>query len=244
MMFWLVAVALVSTYFGVMNLHPIELRFLSHKDFFATKSSKFTLMFENNSSHDLYDLHFKYKDQEVKVPILKAFQDKALCFETTFMSRGIHSLEEFSVVSFFPLFHEKKSRTLRVEKELLVYPNPEGESLFKHLSLKDFHSGDIHDFKGISRYKDGENFSTIHWASLAKNEKLMSKRFIYTQRKEKLHFSISQLKGTTENNISQLTKWILEASQNGFDFTLELHQISLDSTKEDIGEILEKLALY
>lgn len=244
MMFFLVSVAGTSTLFGMLNLHPLEITFLSHGRLFATQEGEITLLARNTSSYALYDLHFSYAKSKQTLSTLKGHESKALSFSTLFSQRGKHPLQKLYVLSLFPLIHERKMRTYLLEKELIVYPKPNGVSLIKQLAQKKQQSGDLDDFKGITRFIDGENISSIHWASLAKSDTLMSKRFLYTQSQEKLHFSFRDLQGDTEDRLSQLTLWVLEASELGFDFTLELGGRSYDSAKEDLDAILTQLALY
>lgn len=244
MMFFLVSVAGTSTLFGMLNLHPLEIKFLSHDRLFATQTGSLTLLASNSASYGLYDFHFSYAQSKLYLQSLQAHESKAISFEIQFPQRGRHPLKELYVLSFFPLIHERKMRTYKLKGEIIVYPKPQGDSLRKQLAQKKQTSGDLDDFKGITRFIDGENISSIHWASLAKNDTLMSKRFVYTQTQEKLHFSFSDLHGDAESRLSQLTLWVLEASELNFDFTLDLGTNTYDSTKEELDAILTKLALY
>lgn len=244
MMFFLVSVAVVSTFFGVLNLSYIEVKFLNHSPFFAQRKGDFSVLTQNNSEHAAYDLSFSYKESKNYVQNLEVDEKKALTFEAVFAQRGKFSFDSLEVESLFPLIHEKKSRTFDFKQSVIVFPKPEGISLLEQLKFKKHQSGDLSDFKGVSHYIDGENFSSIHWASLAKDETLMSKRFVYKQKQTKLRFSFSELQGQTEEKLSQLTKWILEATEHNFDFVLELEGKTYDSTKEDIDAILTQLALH
>jgi len=244
MMFFLVSVALVSTFFGVLNLYPLQAEFLNHSQFFAASRGKFSLLITNDENFNLYDLHFFFEDSKVSLESLEALSSKVIEFETSFEHRGVYQLDSCHVESLFPLIHEKKSRNFSIDKHIVVYPKPDGISLMKVVSHQRHQSGDISDFKGITRFEDGENLSAIHWPSLAKNDTLMSKRFIFSQTIKKLKFNFSQMNGNTEEKLSQLTKWVLEASEFHLDFTLEIAGETLDSTKDDVDAILTKLALY
>ena len=245
MMFFLVSVALASTFFGMLNLYYLDLKYLSHTRFFADEKGTLTLLASNTSEHPLYDLNFSYKDEIYKIDAIKPHEGKSVIFDTVFEKRGRYPLGIVRVESHFPLVHERKYRNFELEENsVIVYPRPFGIPLLKRLSSKKYKHGDINDFKGVSRFVEGENISLIHWASLAKTDTLMSKQFSYTQMQEKLHFSYDELTGDTESRLSQLTLWVVEASQFGYAFTLEIKNREYDSKREDIDAILTQLALY
>lgn len=244
MMFFLVSIALASTLFGILNLYYLQVKFLSHSRFFASEKGSFTLMANNYSKRPLYDLNFYYQEMHLSIDALSPNENHSLTFESTFETRGRHALESVKVESLFPLIHERKFRYFDSDSQIIVYPKPSGISLLKRLSTHKDLQGDIDDFKGVRRFEEGESISRIHWSSLAKTHTLMSKEFSYTQTKEKLHFSYDELKGGSEERLSQLTLWVIEASELGYEFTLSLGAKTYDSTKEDLDALLTQLALY
>ena len=244
MMFFLVSVAGTSTFFGMKNLYPLALSFLSNERFFAHENAAFTLTAHNNANYPLYDLSLTYKDSLCKLQSLQPQSSVHLSFTTRFETRGKHPLGKVHLESLFPLIHERKFRDITLEKELLVYPEPKGESLLHRLALEKHKSGDLSDFKEIKEFLQGESISAIHWASLAKNDTLMRKVFLFETKQEKLHFRFKELHGDLETKLSQLTLWVLECEKLGFAFTLDLGTQTLDSQKEQIDAILSALAQY
>lgn len=244
MMFFLVAVAGTSTLFGMRNLYPLELRFVSHERFFAHEDAVFTLTATNNANYPLYDLSFTYKNSLRSLRSLQAQSSTHLSFTTRFETRGKHNLDKVHLESLFPLIHERKFRDIALDAKALVYPHPKGESLLHRLAMQKKDSGDLNDFEGIKKFLQGESISSIHWASLAKNETLMRKVFLFEEKQEKLHFSLEELYGDLETKLSQLALWVLECERYGFAFTLDLKSHILDSQKEEIDAILSALALY
>jgi uncharacterized protein (DUF58 family) len=161
-----------------------------------------------------------------------------------FPSRGKAKLDGCKLTSFFPFAHEIKTKTLPLSKTVVVYPKPCGISLFEHFAEDVAKHGDISDFDAIKPFIQGENISFIHWASLAKSNTLMSKRFLYEQKQETLVFDINRLKGDEEERLSQLVLWVLECEQHQLKFTLRLQEKVLDSKRDSIDAILTELALY
>ncbi|MEA3369979.1 MAG: DUF58 domain-containing protein [Campylobacterota bacterium] len=244
MMFFLTAVAGTSTIFGMLNLSPLELKLLSNTRVFATKTSPLTFLANNSANYAIYDLDFSYENKSTYLSNLVANNSKVISLDFSFSKRGEEKLGSIHVESFFPLIHERKFRDFLLEEKILVYPNPKGISLEQKMSQAKHSSGDLDDFKGLTRFEQGENFSAIHWASLAKNERLMAKRFEYSQAQEKLFFSFNELSGDTEDRLSQLTLWVLEAEKYGYAFKLELGSTIFDSKKVGIDAILDALAQY
>lgn len=244
MMFFLVSVAGTSTYFGMRNLHPLEVAFVSQKRFFATQNAGFTLAITNASEYPLYDLEFAYKTQHKHLRRLEPNAKVHLTFETSAQTRGRERVENLELQSFFPLPHEKKSRSFRLDTELLIYPKPEGVSLFSSKNAALNVQGDLSDFKSIESFTQGESLAKLHWASLAKNETLMKKEFYYEEERQTLHFEYENLTGDTESRLSQLTLWALECESHNMAFSVTLGKKMLDSKEDGVDGILRELALY
>lgn len=244
MMFFLVSVAGSSTYFGMKNLHPLEVAFVSQERFFATQSGAFVLSVANVSEYVLYDLEFKYQTQYKHLKRLEPNAKVLLWFETLVQTRGSEALDPLTLTSLFPLPHERKSRVFTLHGELLIYAKPEGRSLFDSLGVQQNERGDLGDFRDIERFSQGESLSKLHWASLAKNEQLMKKEFNYEEQSQTLRFEYEKLTGDKESRLSQLTLWVLECESHGMAFTLILGAKTLDSKVDGIDAILKQLALF
>ncbi len=244
MMFFLVSVAGSSSYFGMKNLYPLRLAFVSQERFFAGESAAFTIRIENSASYGVYDLHISYKEQTHTLKSLQKESHRHIKFQTKFEKRGRATLQSIHIESLFPMIHERKFRDIALGKELLVYANPLGESLLYRLRRDQKESGDLSDFEGIETLLPGESLSRIHWASLAKNELLMKKVFRYEEEQKELHFCYDALSGDKESRLSQLTLWVLECEAYGFAFTLALGAEYFDSKEESVDVILRQIALY
>jgi uncharacterized protein (DUF58 family) len=140
--------------------------------------------------------------------------------------------------------HEKKSREFALNTELLVFAKPEGISLLEHLAKEQKESGDLSDFESIESFVQGESLAKIHWASLAKNESLMKKQFLYEEEQQSLHFFYETLQGDKETRLSQLTLWAVECESQGVAFKLTLAEKELDSKEDGVDGVLKALALY
>ncbi len=72
----------------------------------------------------------------------------------------------------------------------------------------------------------------------------MSKEFLYKAEDDILHFKFKDIEGEEEDKLSQLTLWILECEKYKLEFTIEIDNKILDSSKMSIFEILTKMAIY
>lgn len=243
-MFFLVAIAGNSSLFGMLNLYFIELKLLSNERFFAQSSSSFKLLVKNNSDSTSYDINITSNEQNVNIKLIEARNTQTVEFEQRFEIRGEATLSPFKVHSLFPLPHETKYKLVTLEQKFIVYPKPEGISLLEIYNHDNSFQGEMDEFEGIKRFNQGENLSYINWASLAKQNLLMSKNFIFTQPSQKLHFDFATLNGDDETRLSQLTLWVLECEKYNFDFTLKISDQTLDSKKMSTDEILQTLAKY
>lgn len=244
MMFFLASVAGTSTYFGMRNLYPMTVSFVSQERFFAHQSASFTLQVSNSAEYSVYDIDFSYKNIHNYVSTLASKEQKLLHFKVSVAQRGVMQLEELHLESFFPLIHERKLREISIDKKLLIYPMPQGESLFERKGVQEKESGEVKEFDTLEEFTQGESLSSLHWPSLAKSETLLKKVFLYEDEEKKFHFDFDALSGDTQSRLSQLTLWILECEEHGYIFTLRLHQRSYNSQKESIDAILKALALF
>lgn len=244
MMFFVTAVAGTSTLFGMLNLYPLRLSFLSAGRLFAHSPGKLTFALRNESSYPCYDFHVRNGEEAFYFPSIAPNESKTFTMEGTFALRGIHPLPSFRIDSLFPLFHEIKHKTLAIEETVTVYPAALGESLEEARHIQKASQGDINDFDQVERYQKGENISRIHWPSLAKSDTMMSKKFIFERPQQTLRFVFQQLPGEKETRLSQLTLWVLECEARHQPFVIDLNGVLLDSRQMSTDAILTQLSLY
>jgi len=244
MMFFLVSVAGTSTYFGMKNLYPLEMAFVSQERFFASQKASFTVALNNSSEYALYDLDVSYEEQHHKLKRIEPNARVHLSFEQSFPRRGRVALQSVEVSSLFALPHERKFRSYDLGSSLLIYAKPEGISLSKAFAKEQKERGDLSDFKAIEKFTQGESLAKLHWASLAKSETLMKKEFSYEEERVSLHFRYEALSGDKESRLSQLTLWVLECEAEARRFRLSLGSELFDSSEEGVDAILKALALY
>jgi len=242
--FFLVGVAGTSSIFGVFNLYYLKTKLLSHSRFFANKESTYKLSITNHSDKNSYDVNLTCNNQTTHIKSIKAHHSEIVSIKEKFHKRGETTLKEIKIYSHFPLPHELKYMNILIDEKVIVYAEPKGVSLFKIYNKNSAINGEIDEFEGVRKFNQGDSTSYIHWASLAKNDSLMVKNFIYEDESKKLRFDFKSMRGSDEERLSQLTLWVLECEKYNLEFTINLKNETLDSKEMGTDEILETIAKY
>ena len=165
--------------------------------------------------------------------------------------RGYQTLGKFTIYSQFPLGLFHAWSRLQFEQDFLVYAFPakngqlpnknrlQDGNTFSSLSGSD-------DFVGLRNYNNGDSLRHINWKALAKEQGLLTKQFSGKQSDE-LVLSWDQTGTTdTEQCISQLTRWVIEAEQAGLRYGLHLPDQHLPTKQSHSHrhQCLSALALY
>lgn len=166
--------------------------------------------------------------------------------------RGRYTLVEITLVSLYPLGLFKALRRVPVQKVYLVYPQPMGSQRWPEPEIHEDESSESFvarggdDFVGVHPYRPGESMRHIDWKAYARGRPLTVKEFIGGGTLQQW-FDWQQLGHLKlEPRISQLTRWVLEADQEGTEFGLRLPDIEIkpDCSPGHTTKCLETLALY
>jgi uncharacterized protein (DUF58 family) len=171
------------------------------------------------------------------------------------LQRGFLSCDTINLSSQFPigLFFCWSKRFIS-EERCLVYPQP--------LNLIDFpeqgsHDGIKHtnnrvksgaeDYSGMKSYQQGDRLRDIHWPSLAKTNKLVSIQY-ESHSNSSVNLSWFALPNSlnTEDKLSQLCYWLVDAEKSGQRYQLEMpnNTIEYDSGMTHYHNCLRVLALW
>jgi uncharacterized protein (DUF58 family) len=166
--------------------------------------------------------------------------------------RGLHTLSAVDLETIYPLGLFREWLRIPVSQEYLVFPRPAGIQpwpsprtlWFENVEGFHFSGGD--DFTGLRPYRLGESQHHIDWKAYARGRPLSIKEFTgggsYQQ-----WFEWEELSPLpTEGRISQLTRWVLEADQQGKEFGLRLpgREVEPDSSSLHTLKCLKELAVF
>ena len=103
------------------------------------------------------------------------------------------------------------------------------------------------DFNGMKQYQVGDRIRDIHWPSVSKTNKLVTIEY-ESLSPSSLNLSWLNLPASlnTEDKLSQLTFWLIEAEKSGAKYQLEMpnNTISYDSGATHFRDCLKVLALW
>ena len=168
------------------------------------------------------------------------------------LRRGWLTLDRIRIQSVYPLGILRAWAYFDSPARVLVYPAPRGNLPLPRAprgrdGARVTNAAGADEFAGLRPYVAGDPLRAIAWKSLAQERPLMVKRF-HGHGAERLHLSWSAVAacGHPEARLAQLSKWVLDASRAGLDYTLELpvQDIPFGHGLAQRDRCLRTLALY
>jgi uncharacterized protein (DUF58 family) len=157
-----------------------------------------------------------------------------------------------TVFSTYPLGLFYAWSPLRFNVKTLVYPKPSALELpFPEFPSADADQGASHkgadDFYGLQEYQTGDSIKHIHWKAFAKGQGLFSKQYsgaATTATEIWLNYDHA-LGYNTEERLSQLCRWVIDAEWTEIRYGLVLPHLKLmpDHGLTHYHQCLEALAL-
>ncbi len=165
--------------------------------------------------------------------------------------RGYQTLGKLTIYSQFPLGLFHAWSRLQFKQDCLVYAFPAKNGQLPSKNSQQDGSANSgmtgsDDFVGLRNYNSGDSLRHINWKALAKEQGLFTKQFSGNQSDE-LVLSWNQTGSTdTEQCISQLTRWVIEAEQAGLRYGLHLpgQRLPTKQGRSHRHQCLSALALY
>lgn len=254
MLFVLVAVGIITMHYTHNNIIGLELSAGATKAVFVGEYAHFPLQVKNHSNkarlavwlicagfRQVFDLSTNdQKELMVKLPTIK---------------RGYYACPEVVLSSQFPMgIFFCWSKRFDTSERCIVYPQPldlisfpdNGEGSTQSLS-KSHVQNNAADYSGMKAYRPGDRPRDIHWPSLAKTHKLVTVQH-EDQPSSSVNLSWFSLPASmnTEDRISQLCFWLIEAEKQNQRYQLEMpnHTIQFGNGSAHLNECLTVLALW
>jgi uncharacterized protein (DUF58 family) len=165
--------------------------------------------------------------------------------------RGVLVLGRCRVSSCYPLGLFRAWSHLDLRMHCMVYPRPgPRRPLPQSTAYKPNLSGDkgrgVDDFSGFRPYRPGDSPRHVFWKAAAREQTLLTKQF-GGDRADELWLDWRDLDALdTEGRLSQLCRWVLDASHDGQCYGLRLPgvEIAVDSGDAHKQRCLEALACF
>ncbi|MDH5327265.1 MAG: DUF58 domain-containing protein [Gammaproteobacteria bacterium] len=150
----------------------------------------------------------------------------------TALKRGKQQVDELKLSSTFPLGLFVAWSRIPVYHTFIVYPAPAARCPFPQQPVYTKQSGDkgrgSDDFAGFRNYNRGDHPGHIYWKAAARNQNLVIKQF-GGDRSDELWLNWYTLDAMeTEQRLSLLTRWVIDAEQQGLGYGLQLPHLSLE----------------
>jgi uncharacterized protein (DUF58 family) len=163
--------------------------------------------------------------------------------------RGLHRVPPLTAETRFPLGTFRVWTVWRPAAQVVVYPAPEnfppplppGEP--RAGSGANTQARNTGEFDGVRAYRRGDPLKLVVWKKAAKADELVSRDTQQAQRYE-LWLDFAQAGAGTEQRLSRLAAWVLQAERLGLDYGLRLpgQQIKPGSGEAHKRRCLEALA--
>ena len=206
----------------------------------------------NHSNRNRKAVYLSLADDHQLVD-LKPNESKRFELNYTTNVRGIHELPPVVLSSQYPagLFFVWTKQTF-FKHTLTVYPKTKNlvdKMMSPASGANDSDVGaariDQGDFQGLRNYQAGDRLRDIHWASYAKNQKLISKEY-EAPSASSLAFNWADMPKQLghEDKLSQLSHWLTHAERTGGNYSLNMPSalISLNHGPAHLHECLHVLA--
>jgi uncharacterized protein (DUF58 family) len=149
------------------------------------------------------------------------------------LSRGVHRLDTLRLSTQYPLGLFELARPAPLSVELVVHPLPAGA---QHLPLAPSaelgeksraggreHDLDPEDFRSLRPWRPGESPRHIDWKAVARGTGPLLIKEWSGNRAGSVHWlTWESTSGGVEARLSQLTRWVLDAQQQGLTYGLRL----------------------
>ncbi len=247
--FLLASIFIVSILHTYKNLAGLIISPGNSHPAFQGSLAGFDFHINNPGTQPRFNIHLQL-DSSQSIDLLSQQTETVTLYQQT-IKRGRLSCKTLTLSSTYPLGLFRAWSPLRFQRQALVYPRPsdtqlpfpEAEGIDNDEGLY-LNKGD--DFYGLKTYQTGDSIRQIHWKSVAKGQGVFSRQYAGNPVAD-LWLDYDKTTGyQTEQRLSQLCRWIVEAEKAGLQYGLILpgRKIPCDSGSRHYHNCLEALALF
>ncbi len=247
--FLLASIFFITTLHSFKNVSGLVISPGQSTGVFAGEAVGFVIHLHNPSSQARVNLHLHL--HETVTFSLEPEQKQTIMLYAPTKKRGWYACEKIILSSYYPLGLFYTWSVLRFDIKALVYPKPSKQSIAfpegaggKPQQGVSRQGND--DFYGLKTYQDGDLIRDIHWKAFAKGLGLLTKQYSGESLSE-LWLNYDVTPGyDTEQRLSQLCRWLVDADQAGLNYGFRLPncQIAPSSGTVHFKKCLEALALF
>lgn len=247
--FLLASVFFITTLHSFKSLAGLALQKGQSKAVFAGEAAGFDIHINNPTSVERHNLQVTLEKTEILS--IKPHSKAHITLYSTTRKRGWHEAGKVTFSSTFPLGLFRTWSPIRFDLKALVYPKPAHREIpFPETPSADAGHGSgkkgADDFYGLQTYQAGDSIKHIHWKAYAKGLGLFSKQYGGESSADVWLDYDYAIGGNTEERLSQLCRWVIDAEQAGikYGFSLPGLKIQPDNGLLHYRKCLEALALF
>lgn len=249
--FLLTGLGVVSMVHTFRNLNGLRFRLGHIQPVFAGTEAYFPISVENPQGNRRFAIKLMFGGQQPVTLDLAADGGQWLSLPYPAVNRGWLMPGRITVYTRFPLGLFHAWAYVHMEMRALVYPAPASErKLPAEVLVADGSSGDQgkgdDDFASLRPYHPGDSLRHVHWKVVARGQGVVTKQFGGGV-SEQLWLRWEMLGSLpSEEKLSRLTRWVLEADSRGMAYGLVLPNCEIAPQRGDghRRHCLEALALY
>ncbi|MEM6599749.1 MAG: DUF58 domain-containing protein [Verrucomicrobiota bacterium] len=256
-LFLLVSLVVTSAFMAWVNVRQLQVTCQSEVEAFCGSELSLALHVENGGKRLMEALHVEIADWELlesTEEIETVGPGSAITHRLTIPAeqRGRYRVREITVSSCYPLGFWRSRKRFPVDVTMTVYPKPMGDQPWPedtepdeaHQDEFSSHSGD--HFAGHRAYQPGESQRHIDWKAFSRGKGMLIKDY-RGGGSGCVRFEMSAIaRGSMEQKLSQLARWVVQAFRDNVDFVLALPdgQIGPARGKRHYQACLTALAVY
>jgi uncharacterized protein (DUF58 family) len=248
--FLLTGLGLVAMHHCHNNLLGTAIKFLGAAPVFAGDRAEFKIAISNDAPAARLEIELKYKDHTAGPVDVATRGTETLRLGVPTQHRGWTALDRFRVETQYPARLFRAWTWVHMDTRCLVYPRPAdpGRPL-PHgdggVTSGQPRPGDD-DFAGLRAAVPGDPLQRIAWKAYARNDVMLLKEFSSGTGEPCLLDWAMLPDLDTEQRLSQLARWCLDADAAGRSVALKLpaREIALGLGPKHLASCLEALALF
>lgn len=247
---------ILSGFFGKRNISNIDLNIELPEEIYASREAMIKIRLRNRKRFPpSFLIKIVIGDRYILYPFIDLKKDISGYLRITFPRRGVHKIEDVFICSVFPFNFFMRCRRLRLEREIIVFPEPKECNLgYDYEGWKRRGDADIEekgyegDLLSLRDYMPGDSMKYIHWKASAKTGQFKTKELSAFASRPTV-IDVDKLSGRDiEERLSFATYLILRYSKMGLPFIVRVREKVFSIGTENLSfsrkEVLKELALY
>ena len=250
--FLLASLGMISILHAYRNLARLTVHAGKAQAVFCGQQARYVLQVDNQHKQNRYAIMFHLVQQTPVMIDVMGFSTANIELTQPTTRRGWLPISTVTIATRYPLGLVQAWSHLNLMTTCLVYPRPAMSSMTMPASSADkgdnkpSHKTGSDDFLGFRNYHPGDSPRHVDWKAFARGQDLLTKQFSDGETREQW-LDWEDLQGLdSEERLSQLCRWVIDADAAGCRYGLRL-----PGTRFDIGlgtdhkhRCLEALALF